>query len=154
MRWRLALGAVLAVLLCLGTLSTAFAGPPKTFTMKKVCPTVGSLISCDLVKTAETPSPFTLLHGGTITYDDHAIFETHGSVMESATITLAPSGGGETAIVGHVSWVRDRGYFTWSNGSGALAGMHAQGMVEYVGSTPDGELYRLTGTYHFAGAPD
>lgn len=141
---RLLLISLVVLLVALSVAAVAMAKPPEAFYLQKFCDGSAGVDACRL-QNLQPADPFSLLEGGRIVYDDHALFENRAGVLiESATIYLETADG-EVVARGHVSWVNDRGYYTFSKGMGPLAGFHARGEVHWV----EGVLFELPGTYHF-----
>lgn len=118
---------ILAILL---SAIPAMAATSHPFYLEKVC----DLPNSCLLQNA-TP-PFDVLNGGRIYYFDHAYFENPaGNVKESAAVLLT-SADGQHSLFGSVSWVLHdgnfRGRYRIQGGTGDLAGVHANGIVEVI----------------------
>ncbi len=144
----LAVFLVLCILLL--PVSTAFAEtpPPQDFYFTKQCdlttPGVCTIIDSSLV----------VLIGATILYDNHAYFTNpDGIAHQAATILVTTADEGGTAI-GHVSWVRKNGewsgIFTIEQGTGTLAGLHANGSIFFLSYVPPLMTFSMEGTCFFA----
>jgi hypothetical protein len=125
-------GAV-ALLLAL-TVVSAYASPPDTFYLEKVCPDPESPF-CDL----QNADPFTDLNGGQIEYLTCAA--APDKWLCEVVLTTADT---EGTVYGRVRWVSDHGYFTLRRGEGTLAGLHAVGRIDWL----EGDTFSLEGTYH------
>ncbi|MBI5031385.1 MAG: hypothetical protein HZB51_12720 [Chloroflexi bacterium] len=141
----LGLSALVAIL---ATTASVQASPRDTFYMEKVCLSViaPDLNACDIV----TADSFGQLVGGLIIYNDRVWIPANpaGFTFEIARIQVTTGDNSGTAT-GQVRWLKDHGLFTISQGTGSLAGLHVNAVVQYVGETADGRwLYSVSGTYH------
>jgi hypothetical protein len=118
------------------------AAPPQPFYLEKVCDYPPNVPLCGL-QGADLTSPYAVLNGGAVEYLGPVEFENAAGiyVISSEVLLTAPDG---STVSGHFVWVADSGYFTLRQGTGALAGFHAQGVIEWK----EGVVYSLTGTYH------
>jgi hypothetical protein len=141
--WFASLLAVMALLLAVGA---AQAAPPQPFYLEKICdqPT-----SCLLQNAAP---PFDVLNGGRIYYFDHTFFANPAGIMKESAVVLLMSADGLHSLSGSVSWVLHDGDFigryTIHSGTGALAGVHANGIVDVI--SWDTATFSLTGNYFVA----
>jgi hypothetical protein len=138
---------VLTILMVFLLATTAQASTRQPFHLAKVCPSPDNPMACDIFEAV----PFDVLIGGQIVYTDHAYFTNPtGRGLEIATIHLTTgSGKDQGEAVGHIRWLVDSGKFTIGNGSGSLAGLHADGTIEYMGTQADERpWFLLDGTYH------
>ena len=88
-----------------------------------------------------------IFNGGWIVYLDRVYWEKGDKVREIARVHLvSPSG---DTLRGQIRWIDDHGMFTFSKGTGAAAGIHANGLIEYEREVEGPRwVYSLTGTYH------
>lgn len=138
----------LALLIVLATTASVQASPRQAFDLEKVCPSNirPDLNACDIV----TATPFGQLVGGMIIYNDRVWMPENpgGFTFEIARIQLTTGNNSGTAT-GQVRWIKDHGLLTISQGTGSLAGLHVNAVVQYVDETMDGRwLYSVSGTYH------
>ena len=130
---KLVICGVVALLLVLSAVS-AYASTPDYFYLEKVCSAPDSPF-CAL----QNADPFGGLNGGQIEYltcapaPDKWLCET---VLTTAN--------GDGKVYGQVRWVSDHGYFTLRRGEGTLAGLHAEGHIDWL----EGDTFSLEGTYH------
>jgi hypothetical protein len=139
------LSAACAMALLFGLAGTVLASKSDEFTLQKACPHVDDPAACDIV----SADPLTMLVGGQIHYLDRVWKETwRDGSLEIARVNVV-TGDGKGAVIGQIRFLGYSGLFTWSKGTGTLAGLHASGTIEFVGTTSDGRwLYELAGTYH------
>jgi hypothetical protein len=137
--------AVLLVVLATG--ASVQASPRQDFYLEKVCPALDpTLVACDIV----TANPFSQLVGGMIIYNDRVYMPANpaGFTFEIARIQLT-TGDNSGGATGQIRWIKDHGMLTISQGTGSLAGLHVNAVVQYIGDTADGRfLYSVSGTYH------
>lgn len=117
------------------------ASPRQEFSLTKVCSV--SATTCDITFAS---APFEQLEGGRITYFDRVFGENAaGWFFEIARVQVT-TGDGSGSAWGQIRWIRDHALFTFGEGSGSLAGLHADGRIDLVDA--DNGVYGLTGTYH------
>ena len=125
------------------------ASPRQDFYFEKVCPSIDpTLVACDII----TASPFSQLAGGMIIYNDRVWMPENpaGFTFEIARIQLT-TGDHSGGATGQVRWLKDHGLLTISQGTGSLAGLHVNAVVQYIGDMPDGRYkYSVSGTYQTA----
>jgi hypothetical protein len=136
------------LLVILATAASAQAAPRQTFYLEKVCPSIAAptLNACDIV----AANPFGQLVGGAIIYNDRVWMPENpgGFTFEIARIRLR-TGDNSGGATGQVRWIKDHGLFTISQGTGSLAGLHVNAVVQYIGDTADGRMkFSVSGTYH------
>ena len=139
---KLLIVGMFALLVPLLAVMTAQAAPPQPFYLEKVCDYPPGVPLCGL-QGADVSGPYAMLNGGTVEYLGPAEFENPAGIYIISSEVLLTGADGST-ITGHFTWVADSGYFTLRQGTGALAGFHAQGVIQWK----EGAVYSLTGTYH------
>jgi hypothetical protein len=138
--------SLVGLLLALLASTIAQASPPENFYLTKICPSLDNPNACDI---QYADSPFEHLVGGQIIYFDRVYWENPaGHEFEIARVEVT-TGDDTGQAIGQIRWIKDYGLFTFGQGSGSLAGLHANGRVEFVEITDDGRyVFSLTGTYH------
>lgn len=133
---------IVTLLVTLTVTVTAQAAPPRHFYLEKVCADPVAPF-CDL-QNAQPAGVLGVLNGGRLEYLGPIILKTDPHLFVSSEVVLTGTDG--STVQGHFRWVGDHGYFTLRQGTGALAGLHAEGVIEYV----EGATFSLTGAYHFS----
>ncbi|MGE5223070.1 MAG: hypothetical protein ACM3PY_11570 [Omnitrophica WOR_2 bacterium] len=146
MKKKYALTLLIVILAMLLVVAPVLAAPSQPFYLEKVCDMPNS---CLLQNAAP---PFDVLNGGRIYYFDHTyLANPAGNAKESAAILLT-SADGQHSLLGSVSWVLHdgdfRGRYIIQNGTGALEGVHANGVVNVIDW--DTSTFSLEGVYFIA----
>lgn len=135
---------IVVLMIAMLAVPTAQASPREDFYLEKLCPNADNPNACDIV----SADPFSQLVGGQIIYTDRVLWENPAHHMfEIARIELT-TGDGSGGASGQIRWLGDHGLFTIMQGTGSLAGLKANGRVDYAGEVDGRWLYKLTGTYH------
>jgi hypothetical protein len=147
MKQVLGLGVVM-LLVILATTASAQAAPRQTFYLEKVCPSnlAPTLNACDIV----AANPFGQLVGGMIIYNDRVWMPENpgGFTFEIARIRLT-TGDNSGGATGQVRWIKDHGLLTISQGTGSLAGLHVNAIVNFKEVADDERwIFSVSGTYH------
>ena len=136
--------SLVGLFLALLVTTLAQASPPEYFYLMKVCPSLDNPNACDI----QSADPFSQLVGGQIIYVDRVYWENPAAhLFEIARIEVT-TGDASGQAIGQVRWIKDHGLFTIGQGSGSLAGLHANGRIEFLGLADDRYAFSLTGTYH------
>lgn len=128
--------------------AVANASPREGFSLEKTCLSSTyadpMAAACDISGATGDMDVFT---GGWIVYQDRVYWEKGEKVREIARVHLVTPAG--DTLRGQIRWLDDYGMFTFSKGTGDAAGLHANGLIHYIGESPDGRwVYSLQGTYH------
>ena len=145
MRTRITI-TVLVIAAALLATAPVQASPRQDLYLEKICPRPDNPNACDIQNAA---APFTQLNGGQIVYTDRVYWENPaGHLFEIARVVIT-TGDGSGSAMGQVRWVGDHGLFTVMQGTGSLAGLHANGKVEFKDVAGDGRwVFTWVGTYH------
>lgn len=145
MKTRITLTA-LVIAAALLTAAAVQASPRQDFYLEKICPSGDNPNACDIQNAAP---PFTQLNGGQIIYTDRVYWENPaGHLFEIARVEIT-TGDGSGSALGQIRWLGDYGLFTVMQGTGSLAGLHANGKVEFKEIAGDGRwVFTWIGTYH------
>jgi hypothetical protein len=136
----------LVIVAALLAVTAVQASPRQDFYLEKICPRWDNPNACDIQNAAP---PFTQLNGGQIIYTDRVYWENPaGHLFEIARVKIT-TGDGSGSALGQIRWVGDYGLFTIMQGTGSLAGLHANGTVEFKEVAGDGRwVFTWIGTYH------
>ena len=137
---------VLVIAAALLAVTAVQASPRQDFYMEKICPNADNPNACDIQDAAP---PFAQLIGGQIIYTDRVYWENPaGHLFEIARVEIT-TGDDSGSALGQIRWIGDYGLFTIMQGTGSLAGLHANGKVEFKDVASDGRwVFTLIGTYH------
>ncbi len=124
---------------------TAQASPKQDFYLEASCPP-SNQNACDIVSAS---APFTHLVGGQILYLNRVYKVNPADHITRIARVDVITGNDDGMAIGQVRWLTDHGRFTFGQGTGSLAGLHATGKIAITGFDPDGTVtFSLTGNYH------
>jgi len=134
------------LMVALLSVSTVLASPKQDFQLDAICPSLTHENACDIIS---ANSPFEQLVGGYFVYLNRVDqVNPAGHIIQVSRVELF-TGTGDGMAIGQVRWLTDSGRFTFGQGTGSLAGLHATGKIAITGFAPDGRvIFSLTGTYH------
>jgi hypothetical protein len=137
---------IVVLMIAMLAVPTAQAAPRQDFYAEKICPSVDNPNACDIQ--SATP-PFAQLNGGQIVYTDRVYWENPaGHLFEIAKVEIT-TGDGSGSAAGQVRWIGNYGLLTIMQGTGSLAGLHANAKIEFKDVAGDGRwVYTWVGTYH------
>ena len=138
---------VLVIAAALLAVTAVQASPRQDFYLEKICPSLTNpTVACDIQNSAP---PFTQLNGGQIIYTDRVNWENPaGHLFEIARVVIT-TGDGSGSALGQIRWIGDSGLFTIMQGTGSLAGLQANGKVEFKEVAGDERwVFTWIGTYH------
>jgi len=125
----------------------ASASPREDFSLVKTCMSLTPGMEANACDISGAIGEMAMFNGGWIVYQDRVYWEKGDKVREIARVHLVTTSG--DTLRGQIRWLDDHGMFTFSKGTGTAAGLHANGVIEYVGAAADGRaVFSLTGTYH------
>ena len=122
------------------------ASPRNDFFAEKICPSADNPNACDIQNAAP---PFTQLNGGQIIYTDRVYWENPAAHLFEIAKVEIKTGDGSGSAMGQVRWIGDYGLLTIMQGTGSLAGLHANAKIEFKDVAGDGRwVFTWIGTFH------
>ena len=133
------------LMVALLAVSTAQASPKQDFYLEASCPP-SNQNACNIVSASD---PFAHLVGGQILYLNRVYKANPAGHLTRIARVEVITGNEDGMAIGQVRFLTDRGRFTFGQGTGSLAGLHATGKIAITGFYPDGTVtFSLTGSYH------